>query len=48
MGDLTHQDRGQMQMYVNYYHRELTAEDANPPIAIILCLDKSEAGLRAV
>ncbi len=46
MGDLTHQDLGQMQMYVNYYHRELTAEDENPPIGIILCLDKSEAVVR--
>lgn len=36
MGDLTHQDIGQMQMYVNYYHRELTGEDENPPIGIIL------------
>ncbi|MCP4668863.1 MAG: DUF1016 domain-containing protein [Deltaproteobacteria bacterium] len=46
MGDLTHQDLGQMQMYVNYYHRELTTEDENPPIGIILCLDKSEAVVR--
>jgi len=46
MGDLTHQDLGQMQMYVNYYHRELTAEDENPPIGIILCSDKSEAVVR--
>jgi len=35
-----------MQMYVNYYLRELTAEDENPPIGIILCLDKSEAVVR--
>jgi hypothetical protein len=46
MGELTHQDLGQMQMYVNYYHRELTSEDENPPIGIILCLDKSEAVVR--
>ena len=46
MGDLTHQDLGQMQMYVNYYHHELTGEDENPPIGIILCLDKSEAVVR--
>jgi hypothetical protein len=31
---------------VNYYHRELTAKDENPPIGIILCLDKSEAVVR--
>lgn len=46
MGDLTHQDIGQMQMYVNYYHRELTGKDENPPVGIILCLDKSEAVVR--
>ncbi len=46
VGDLTHQDIGQMQMYVNYYHRELTSEDENPPIGIILCSDKSEAVVR--
>ena len=46
MGDLTHQDIGQMQMYVNYYHREITSEDENPPIGIIFCSDKSEAVVR--
>ena len=33
-------------VYVNYYHREMTAEDENPPIGIILCTDKSEAVVR--
>ena len=42
-GDLTHQDIGQMQMYVNYYTRELRNEGDNPPIGIILCADKSES-----
>ena len=46
VGELTHQDLGQMQMYVNYYQRELTAVDENPPIGIILCADKSEAVVR--
>lgn len=46
VGKLTHQDIGQMQMYVNYYERELTAPDENPPIGIILCTDKSEAVVR--
>lgn len=41
-GDLTHQDIGQMQMYVNYYTRELMNENDNPPIGIILSSDKSE------
>lgn len=40
--DLTHQDIGQMQMYVNYYTRELTNEGDNPPIGILLCADKSD------
>jgi hypothetical protein len=42
-GKLTHQDIGQMQMYVNYYTRELMNEGDNPPIGIILCADKSES-----
>jgi predicted nuclease of restriction endonuclease-like (RecB) superfamily len=46
VGTLTHQDLGQMQMYVNYYQRELTAPDENPPIGIVLCTDKSEAVVR--
>jgi len=43
MDQLTHQDIGQMQMYVNYYTRELMNEDDNPPIGIVLCADKSDA-----
>ncbi len=46
VGALTHQDLGQMQMYVNFYQRELTAPDENPPIGIVLCTDKSEAVVR--
>lgn len=46
VGELTHQDLGQMQMYVNFYQRELTAPEENPPIGIILCADKSEAIVR--
>jgi predicted nuclease of restriction endonuclease-like (RecB) superfamily len=46
MGDLTHQDLGQMQMYVNYYTREMMNNGDNPPIGIILCADKSEAIVR--
>ena len=42
IGKLTHQDLGQMQMYVNYYTRELTNEGDNPPIGIVLCADKSD------
>jgi len=43
MDQLTHQDIGQMQMYVNYYTRELMNEGDNPPIGIVLCADKSDA-----
>lgn len=46
IGELTHQDLGQMQMYVNYYQRELTAKDENPPLGIVLCTDKREAVVR--
>ena len=46
IGKLTHQDLGQMQMYVNYYQREMTSKDENPPIGIVLCADKSEAVVR--
>ena len=35
-----------MQMYVNYYQREMTAEGENPPIGIVLCADKSDAVVR--
>ena len=41
-GDLTHQDIGQMQMYVNYYTKEKMNDGDNPPIGIILCSDKSD------
>ena len=42
-GKLTHQDLGQMQMYVHYYQREMMADGENPLIGLVLCADKSEA-----
>jgi len=42
IGDLAHQDVGQMQMYVNYYDREMKLEDENNTIGLILCKEKSE------
>lgn len=45
-GDLTHQDIGQMQMYVNYYTRELMEPGDNPPIGIVLCAEKSDTLVR--
>ncbi|MDE7105974.1 MAG: PDDEXK nuclease domain-containing protein [Anaeroplasmataceae bacterium] len=43
---LTHQDIGQMQMYVNYYTREMMNEGDNPPIGILLCADKNDSVVR--
>ena len=43
IGELTHQDLGQMQMYVNYYDRYVRLEDENPTIGIVLCRDKDDA-----
>lgn len=40
--ELTHQDLGQMQMYVNYYTRELMNPGDNPPVGIVLCADKND------
>jgi predicted nuclease of restriction endonuclease-like (RecB) superfamily len=37
LGELTHQDIGQMQMYVNYYDRVIKTNDENNTIGIILC-----------
>lgn len=42
IGKLTHQDLGQMQMYVNYFDREVRAKDEERTIGIILCHDKKE------
>lgn len=43
IGKLKHQDIGQMQMYVNYYDREMRLEGENKTIGIILCQDKTES-----
>jgi predicted nuclease of restriction endonuclease-like (RecB) superfamily len=40
---LTHQDIGQLQMYVNYYDRFEKQEFENPSIGILLCADKNDA-----
>jgi predicted nuclease of restriction endonuclease-like (RecB) superfamily len=40
---LTHQDLGQMQMYVNYYDREVKLADENPTIGLLLCKEKKDA-----
>ena len=43
IGEIKHQDLGQMQMYVNYYDREVRLDDENKTIGIVLCKDKSES-----
>lgn len=40
---LTHGDVGQMQMYVNYYDREVKQENDNPTIGLLLCAEKNDA-----
>jgi predicted nuclease of restriction endonuclease-like (RecB) superfamily len=45
---LTHADLGQMQLYVNYYDREVAGEDDNPTLGLILCTDKNDAVVRYV
>jgi predicted nuclease of restriction endonuclease-like (RecB) superfamily len=42
IGELAHQDIGQMQMYVNYHDRFVRLPDENKTIGIILCKDKSQ------
>lgn len=39
---LTHQDLGQMQMYVNYFDRYIKTEDELPTVGILLCHRKSD------
>jgi len=40
---LTHQDIGQMQMYVNYYDRYEKLDTENPTVGILLCKEKNDA-----
>jgi predicted nuclease of restriction endonuclease-like (RecB) superfamily len=43
IGKLTHQDLGQMQMYVNYFDRFIKRDVENPTVGIILCRKKHDA-----
>ncbi len=43
LGKLTHQDLGQMQMYVNYFDRFQRVEHEAKTIGIVLCSDKNDA-----
>lgn len=42
IGKVTHQDIGQMQMYVNYYDRDVKSKDENKTIGILLSTDKNK------
>lgn len=48
VGKLTHADLGQMQLYVNYYDREIREATDNPSIGLILCNEKNDAVVRYV
>lgn len=41
-GELTHQDVGQLDMYVRYYEDRIKTNEDNPTLGIILCTDKDE------
>ena len=43
LGKLTHQDLGQMQMYVNYFDRHVRREGENATVGIVLCKRKNDA-----
>ena len=43
---ITHQDLGQLQMYVNYYDRYEKQPDENPTIGILLCTEKNDIMVR--
>jgi predicted nuclease of restriction endonuclease-like (RecB) superfamily len=45
-GKLTHQDLGQLQLYVNYYDRECRSAGDNPTLGLILCAEKNDAVVR--
>lgn len=46
IGKITHQDVGQLQMYVNYYDRDVREPFENKTIGVLLCADKNDAVVR--
>lgn len=46
IGKLTHEDLGQLQLYVNYYDRERRAQDDNPTLGLILATEKNDSMVR--
>jgi predicted nuclease of restriction endonuclease-like (RecB) superfamily len=45
-GKLTHQDLGQLQLYVNYFDQERRTEGDQPTLGLILCMDKNDTVVR--
>ncbi len=43
IGEFSHADAGQMNVYLNYFREEEMSDGDNPPIGIILCSHKNEA-----
>jgi predicted nuclease of restriction endonuclease-like (RecB) superfamily len=48
VGKLDHADLGQMQLYVNWYDREVVSEGDSPTIGLVLCTEKNDAVVRYV
>jgi predicted nuclease of restriction endonuclease-like (RecB) superfamily len=46
LGKLTHQDLGQMMMYVNWFDRFQLTEHEQPTVGIILCSEKNDAAVK--
>ena len=42
IGKVSYQEIGQIQMYVNYYDREIKQDDENPTVGILLSTDRNE------
>ena len=45
-GKLTHQDLGQLQMYVNYFDRQEKTQDESATIGILLCTSKNNTAVK--
>jgi predicted nuclease of restriction endonuclease-like (RecB) superfamily len=43
LGEFSHADSGQMNVYLNYYRENESQKDDNPPVGIILCATKNES-----
>lgn len=43
LGKFTHEDAGQMHMYLNYVKEHWTHPEENPPVGLVLCAEKNDA-----